>query len=82
MMTDISHRYADRHGGYTRVLRTRRRKGDNAQMAFVEVRRIISCYSEDWRETDRDKQTETDTQRERRVHTPWLIVSVARAIHV
>ena len=30
-------RYADRDGGYTRVIRTSRRRGDNAQMAIIEL---------------------------------------------
>ena len=30
-------RYADRSGGYTRVVRTSRRRGDNAQMAIIEL---------------------------------------------
>lgn len=30
-------RYGDRNGGYTRVLRTVSRRGDNAEMAIVEL---------------------------------------------
>jgi len=30
-------RYADRNGGYTRVLRTISRRGDNADMAIIEL---------------------------------------------
>jgi large subunit ribosomal protein L17 len=30
-------RYGDRQGGYTRVLRTVRRRGDNAEMAIIEL---------------------------------------------
>lgn len=30
-------RYGDRQGGYTRVLRTVNRRGDNAEMAIIEL---------------------------------------------
>ncbi|MBV9385154.1 MAG: 50S ribosomal protein L17 [Chroococcidiopsidaceae cyanobacterium CP_BM_ER_R8_30] len=30
-------RYGDRQGGYTRVLQTVRRRGDNAEMAIIEL---------------------------------------------
>jgi hypothetical protein len=32
-----SERYADRNGGYTRVLRTGFRRGDNTEMAILEL---------------------------------------------
>lgn len=30
-------RYGDRNGGYTRILRTVRRRGDNAELAILEL---------------------------------------------
>eukprot|EP00170_Pyropia_yezoensis_P000845 contig_3866_g847 len=33
----IAARFADRSGGYTRVLRTRNRRGDNAPLAVIEL---------------------------------------------
>jgi large subunit ribosomal protein L17 len=32
-----SERYSDRQGGYTRILRTVRRRGDNSEMAIIEL---------------------------------------------
>jgi large subunit ribosomal protein L17 len=36
IMTDISKRFVDRPGGYTRVIKIGRRPGDTAEMAFLE----------------------------------------------
>jgi large subunit ribosomal protein L17 len=33
---EMAERYRDRAGGYTRILRTRQRPNDAAQMAFIE----------------------------------------------
>ena len=37
LFTDIGARYADTNGGYTRVLKIGRRKGDAAPMAIIEL---------------------------------------------
>jgi len=37
LFDDIGPRFADRNGGYTRVLKMGNRQGDNAPMAFMEL---------------------------------------------
>lgn len=37
LFENAKERYSDRQGGYTRVLRTVRRRGDNAEMAIIEL---------------------------------------------
>ncbi|QDZ40131.1 50S ribosomal protein L17 [Euhalothece natronophila Z-M001] len=37
LFENVQERYGDRNGGYTRVSRTIRRRGDNAEMAVIEL---------------------------------------------
>jgi large subunit ribosomal protein L17 len=37
LFEQVKERYGDRQGGYTRVVRTVNRRGDNAEMAIIEL---------------------------------------------
>jgi large subunit ribosomal protein L17 len=37
LVTEIAPQYIERNGGYTRIIKTRIRRGDAAEMAFVEL---------------------------------------------
>ena len=37
LFSQAQERYGNRNGGYTRVVRTIRRRGDNAEMAIIEL---------------------------------------------
>ena len=37
VFNELAPKYADRNGGYTRILKTAERRGDNALMAIIEL---------------------------------------------
>ena len=63
LFEEIAPRYTDRSGGYTRVVRTRKRDGDKAQMAvieFVEGELQVKAAGKKVRKTRRAAVTTSD----------------------
>ena len=47
LFEDVAPRFADRNGGYTRMLKLGPRKGDNAPMVLVELTELGESYGDD-----------------------------------
>ena len=37
LFDDVAKRFSDRHGGYTRIIKTRQRPGDAAKLVAIEL---------------------------------------------
>jgi len=59
LFRDVSTKVADRPGGYTRILKTGFRLGDNAQMCFIE----LVDYNENMLKDSSSKKTSTRRRR-------------------
>ena len=62
LFQEISKKIADRPGGYTRILKTGNRLGDNAKMCFIE----LVDYNENMLKTTETKKKATRTRRSRK----------------
>jgi len=72
LFTVVSQKVGDRPGGYTRILKTGNRLGDNAALCFIE----LVDFNENML---KDKKTSTRTRRSRKKATAAPAVAVASA---
>ena len=62
LFTEISSKVMDRPGGYTRIIKTGLREGDNAAMCFIE----LVDYNENMLKTATTRKQSTRTRRSRK----------------
>ena len=62
LFTEISSKVMDRPGGYTRIIKTGLREGDNAAMCFIE----LVDYNEHMLKTAKTRKQSTRTRRSRK----------------
>lgn len=55
LFEDIANRFKDDKGGYTRIVRYRARRGDGAEMAFLELKGALLKKEEDGKKTAKKK---------------------------
>lgn len=60
---EISEKIAERNGGYTRILKTGARLGDNAEMCFIELVDYNEDYTLDKKSTSTRKKTRRRTKK-------------------
>ncbi|MBI1819882.1 MAG: 50S ribosomal protein L17 [Nitrospirae bacterium] len=61
LFKDIAPRFATRNGGYTRLVKTRRRHGDGAEMAILELVDYQKVQKEKLPASETEKKSETKT---------------------
>ncbi len=62
LFRDVAEKISDRPGGYTRILKTENRFGDNAEMCFIE----LVDYNENYTSPGKSKSKSTKSRRSRR----------------
>ena len=63
LFDDLAPRFADRHGGYTRIVRLGFRRGDNAELALLElVGSEFQAASDTSKKDKKDKKEEKEEQ--------------------
>ena len=74
LFTEVAQKIADRPGGYTRILKTGNRLGDNAKTCFIE----LVDFNENMLKAKTEKKT-TRTRRSRKSSKPATEAPVAEA---
>ena len=74
LFTEVAQKIADRPGGYTRILKTGNRLGDNAKTCFIE----LVDYNENMLKAKTEKK-QTRTRRSRKSNKPAAEAPVAEA---
>jgi len=74
LFDEISNKVSDRNGGYTRILKTGFRAGDNAEMCFIELVDYNETYT-----TSKDTKKKRSRRGKKKVETTANVTPKAKA---